>query len=204
MIDRLLRRRRSQRGAVLVETAMVLPFLMVIVLGVLDVGLAWRASMTVTSATRAGARVASNMGIDWDADRQTLLAIGAGLGRIPASQIERVVIYRSTSADGAVPAACLTATALSSGGNASARCNVYRGSDVANVASLSFPTSCSGRHQFYCPSSRVNSQATSTGLDFIGVYIVNQHPTMTKMFGATMDIKDTTVMRIEPNAGNPS
>lgn len=59
-----LRRLRPsrQRGQELVEFAIVLPLLLIIVIGVMDLGRAFHASITVANASRAGARYAVSFG----------------------------------------------------------------------------------------------------------------------------------------------
>ncbi|MCB1015308.1 MAG: pilus assembly protein, partial [Acidimicrobiales bacterium] len=97
------RRRAGDRGAALVEMILFTPILVTIAIGILEYGLAWRDSITVSSTTRAGARVGSNAGNDRLADYNTLLAVQAAVASIPNAQIQRVVIYRSTTTDGKVP-----------------------------------------------------------------------------------------------------
>lgn len=199
-----LRRPRCERGAVLVEVAMILPVLMIISLAVLELGMGWKASITVSSATRSGARVASNLGRAYSADEQALLAVSAALRSIPADQVERVVIFRATGASANVPLACLSGSALAAGGSSSSGCNVYSGADLDNLDSLAFTENCLGRQRFWCPTNRVNLQSAPAGLDWVGVYIKVDVAASTSMFGATIGIDDTTIMRIEPNAGNES
>ena len=67
MIARYLRRRRDalargDRGLAMVEMAIVAPFLALIVAGILEYGTLWRDNLTVTSSSRAAARVVSNLG----------------------------------------------------------------------------------------------------------------------------------------------
>jgi hypothetical protein len=52
-------KRRSERGQSLVEFAFVIPLLVILVFGIIDFGMALRAYITVTQATREGARYAS-------------------------------------------------------------------------------------------------------------------------------------------------
>jgi Flp pilus assembly protein TadG len=47
---------RSDRGAVAVEFALLLPILLTILLGILEFGLAYNAQITITNAAREGAR----------------------------------------------------------------------------------------------------------------------------------------------------
>ena len=199
------RARRGERGAVLVEVVIMLPVLLVIALGVFDVGLGWKASMTLSSSTRAGARVATNLGISSSADKSALASIAASMGSIPASQIDTIVIYKATSATGTVPSNCLSASVKTAGGSAADLCNVYSATDMNNAATSSAYTGVCGssRDRFYCPTTRGNSQASSNGPDYVGVYIRINLATKTKLFGSTMTLDETSVMRIEPNAGNP-
>lgn len=198
------RRRRDERGAVLVEVVMIVPLLMMITLGVFDLGLGWKASLTVTNAARSGARVASNLGVSSAADKSALIAIAASLGTIPVGEIDYVVIYRATSADGHVPSQCVTPAARTAGGNSGSQCNVYTGAEVFAAASAStFTGSCgASRDRFWCPSTRANNQGSVGGPDYVGVYVRIKHATKTKLFGPTMVVEDQAVMRVEPNAGN--
>lgn len=201
----VVRRRRGQRGAVLVECVLIVPVLLVIALGVFDIGLSWKTSLTITNSVRSGARVASNLGRAATADKSALSSIAASLGTIPVSEIDVVVIYRATTATGEVPAGCLDSLVRTAGGSAALQCNVYSGTEVNAAASSSAYTgNCStSRDRYWCPSTRANSQALTNGPDYLGVYVRINHTTKTKMFGSTMVIKDRSVMRIEPNAGNP-
>ena len=206
MMGRVLNRRRGrgERGAVLVECVLIFPLLMMISLGVFDVGLGWKASLTVSSAARTGARVASNLGVASSADKDSLASIAAALGSVDDSEIDVVVIYRSTAANGDVPAGCLTTAVRSAGGSAALRCNVYDVTGLnAAATSTAYNGNCaSSRDRFWCPSTRANSQILTAGMDFLGVYVRLNHDTKTKIFGATMVIDDQAVMRVEPNAGN--
>lgn len=55
----MLRRFRSDRAQSLVEFALVTPMLLILVFGIIDFGLGLRAYISVTSATREGARYAA-------------------------------------------------------------------------------------------------------------------------------------------------
>ena len=89
---------RSQResGAALVEFAVIAPLLMVLIFGIVEMGLAFRDRLTVSSAVQSAARIGSVLGTDGDSDFATLQAITAGLnGQLDASNISAVYIYRS-------------------------------------------------------------------------------------------------------------
>ncbi len=55
------RARRDERGAVLVEAIIVIPIMMMITLGIVEYGGAYREDATIAAASRAGARVASSL-----------------------------------------------------------------------------------------------------------------------------------------------
>ena len=59
MVNRLLPRRlRSERGAELIELALVLPILLLVFAGIVDFGLLLQRLITVNNAAREGARIA--------------------------------------------------------------------------------------------------------------------------------------------------
>ena len=195
------RRRLGDRGAALVEMILFTPILVMIAIGILEFGLAWRDSITVSSTTRAGARVGSNAGNDRMADYNTLLAVQAAVASIPNAQINKVVIYKSTRTDGVVPPECTTATGgVDSGG---VQCNVYTGAQLASLASTQFSTSgstCSAGSPdvSWCPLGRQSQQ--SAGADYLGVWISVSHPYVTRIFpGSGLTITDSAVMRLEPS-----
>src|SRR6185436_14114397 len=49
---RSLRRRRSERGGIIVESALALPLFLLVVFGSMEFGLAFRRSLTLTNSTR--------------------------------------------------------------------------------------------------------------------------------------------------------
>jgi Flp pilus assembly protein TadG len=52
------RRFRSQRGAAIIETALTLPILLLVAVGIFEFGRAYQTSQVLTNAAREGARVA--------------------------------------------------------------------------------------------------------------------------------------------------
>ncbi len=207
-----MKRRRSERGTLTIEAVLVVSFLLTFSLASLDIGTAWRASLGISNAVRSGARVGSAAGIASNADYQILLSIGSSLGRNSVSEVERIVIFKATTSS-TVPAGCLSNSAKSAGGSSGNHCNVYSSSDLAavlaspNSVPAEFQGACPGTgtrwDRFWCPSSRVNAVGMAgAGPDYIGVYLNVAHATSTKLFGSTIDIDDTFVMRIEPQAGS--
>lgn len=69
----------GERGATLVEMAIVLPILLLLVFGIVELGLAFRSYLTASNAAHAGSRMVAVMGNDPEADCEALAEIGAAL-----------------------------------------------------------------------------------------------------------------------------
>jgi Flp pilus assembly protein TadG len=195
-----LRKRRAEgdRGAAVVEFALMAPVFALLVAGVLEFGLAFRDSMTVSNALRAGARVGSNAGRERAADYTILKAVEAAMAEVPSSRILRVIVYKASTSNSAVPASCL---AVSGSGGVAGSCNVYQASDLARPAS-DFTAACTGNtgsspDRYWCPTGRQAQQAL--GADYLGVYMEVRYTYVTKIFpGSGITIRDRAVMRLEP------
>lgn len=188
--------RRPERGSTLVEFAMVLPLLALMTFGVLEFGLALQDRMTVQTATRTGVRVGSAAATTVDADKNLLLGLGSAISNIGTENVDWVLVYKSSTADGAVPAACADpAQAVNS------TCNLYTGAQLSQIIAGTFPATWFGcgvtaLDRFWCPSARQAIQAV--GPDYLGVRVQARHPMLTGFFGSTLAISSQGVMRLEP------
>ena len=201
--DPVTGRRRDDRGAIFVQMAIILPFLITLVLGVFELGMGWRAQMTVSNSARAGARVASNVSVDPLADYTTLSSVGSSIRSINNITVNWVTIYKVTSTDITPPANCVTAAAITAHGNAGSSCNTYSGAEltaVVNGIQTGFGNCAAGgaKDAKWCPTTRVVDQASTNGPDTIGVAMSITYPTFTKLFGSTRTIIDKFAMRLEP------
>lgn len=193
----------GERGAALVELTLIIPVLTLLALGTGELGLAWRSSSTLTAAARAGARVAASQGKAVAADHQTLLATMSALGHIAPTDVQFIVIYKASAADGAVPASCLT-------GSVTGSCNRYSSTDVLNVynnptTSLTGfdTTNCNAQlDRYWCPSTRNNIQNALVPLDRVGVYVQANHRSATGLSQFSLTLSDNASMVIEPKAGS--
>lgn len=96
---------KSERGASLVEFAMITPLLMILIFGIVEMGLAFRDRLTVASAVQSSARIGSVLGTDADSDYATLQAVTAGLnGQLEPTSLTGVIIYRSDETGAFFPA----------------------------------------------------------------------------------------------------
>jgi Flp pilus assembly protein TadG len=197
---RRARRRRMEgsRGAALVEFVLIAPVFALIVAGVLEFGLAFRDSMTVSNALRSGARVGSNAGRERLADYTILKSVEAAMKEVPTSRILRVVVYEADTSNSSVPASCLTTTAIANRGVAGL-CNTYSPSDLTLTTASFSGTTCASNapDAMWCPTTRQNQQAL--GADYLGVYMEVRYTYITKIFpGSGVTIRDRAVMRLEP------
>lgn len=207
--SRLRRRADDDRGAALLELLTILPFLALLVVGIVEFGLTYRDNLTVTNAARSGVRVGSNAGSERRADYEIIRAVQSALQDIPTSAIERVVVYDANIGGSLLedpPSICKTTVA--NGVNAvGAHCNVYHGSDFQTVG---FPapgdfgaptdTACAGgdRDIIWCPTDRIDDQ--SIGVDALGVWISIEHDMTTGLLPwDSLTISENAIMNIEPN-----
>ncbi len=192
------RRSREDRGIALLEFAMILPFLMVLVTGVLEFGSAFRDSLTVSNALRSGARVASNSGDERLADYGMIKGLEAAIRDVADSKINRIVVFDAATLT-EPPAACKAGTSVAD------VCNVYDPSDFlrpqADFEALNpfDPDLChpTAPDAAWCPLERSTDQATGT--DRIGVRIEVFLPYRTGLFpGSGLTVTDSVIMRLEP------
>ena len=203
MIRRRLagRRRDGEEGLALLETAIVAPFLILLVLGIWEFSNGWQSNLTIQATVRAGARTGSGLGNDRAADYSVLQAIKAGLTDFSASDIQQVIVYRATAVNGDVPSTCIT-----SGSSDALDCNSYTGTQVNTLTMAAFTgdaiTGCTGTSpdRFWCPTGRSVSQLSP---DYVGVYIRALSRYQTGFFpGSGITVEKTMVMRIEPKVAS--
>lgn len=197
MRRRVLRRARGEDGAALVELAVCTTLLIVIAFGIVEFGNAWNRKLEVETASRAGARVGSGLGKDRTADKGLLQATVSVLNDFGLSNVNYVVVYKSTTTDGKRPGTCgndppVAATGL---------CNVYTGAQLQNLGSLDFTSTCTGNSgsavdKNWCPTGRQNVQ--SLGSDYLGVYVQANYVTATGLFKSPFSLSSRAVMRLEP------
>jgi hypothetical protein len=172
-----------ERGAVLVEAAVIFPVLIFIVLGICEYGLAYRNSLTVSSSSRAGARTASALARNSTYGTDARDAVAAALTALPKARWQEVWIYKAQKPTDANPG-------MPDSGNFSSCSQCMRFTwDNASGAWVQDPSS----------SWTATSQDACAGeADYVGVYVKAQHQYVTKLFGSTRTLQDHTVMRFEP------
>lgn len=187
-------RLRGQRGAALIEAALVTPAFLIIVFFSLELGLLFRDSLTTDNASRSGARAASTQGNSAEADYFIIRTIEHGLEAMGLRNLDYVVVFKATGPNDDVPGSCTTASR-------NGLCNRYTASDffVEMDDALGRDTGhfrCGGLDSAWCPTTRETS--LRAGTDFIGVHVQTKHSYVTRLFGSGQPLGATTILRIEP------
>lgn len=195
-----MRQRRGDKGAVLVEFVLVVPIFALLLMGVVDLGMAYRESLNLSGAVRSAARQATSAGTTRNADFLALQAFEATMGQAHNVTIEKVVIYNTTDTGGdPLDPSCFT----SSNPPASAKCNVYTGTQISQIGTdylthFGSANACDpgAWDASWCPLVRHDLQGDPP--DYVGVYAVVSYRSWTSLFPATRTLTDRAVLRIEP------
>ena len=199
-MTRLTSTEDRERGAALVELAIVTPLLIALALGVFEIVVAWGHSQTVVEAARGASRTATQTGQAEQADQLALRSVKAAFDNTWVD-VQRVVVYDSTSPDGSPPAGCVATGVTTS--PAGLNCNVYVSADLGDVLNDSRfyngPDCGSGKSSNRCPTLRNNEL---DGAQWVGVWVEFEQPWLTGAFAlGNYTITESTVMRMEPRAG---
>lgn len=190
------RSRGDEHGAALVELTVVLPLLVLIVIGIIEFGAAWSNKLKVETAARGGARVGSSLGAARLADYNLLQSVKSVLSDTGLSNVDYVVVFKVSTANGAIPSGCGGSAPTSQTG----KCNVYTGAQLASLAPGQFSgtTSCDGTalDRWWCPTSRQSVQ--HIGPDYLGVWVKAKSETLTNFFGSPLQLESAAIMRLEP------
>jgi len=190
-------RASGERGAALVELAVVLPLLLLIAFGVVEYGSAWNRKLQMETAARSGARVGSSLGNTRLADYGLLQGVKSAINDIGLSNVDYVEVFKSTATDGSRPAGnCASTTPTSVSGS----CNVYTGAQLQSLTQADFTgtVTCDATapDRYWCPLNRQNVQ--SIGADYIGVWIKARYVTITGLFKSPFFLTSAAIMRLEP------
>ncbi len=207
-MGRALRSRRSERGAALIEAAIVTPVFFALIFGIFEVGLLFRNELTTSNASQQGARAASVGGSGPQTDYLVIRSVEHGLAPIDLQRLDVVVVFRADGPDDTVPAACLTASQVYDPLNpAQPACNRYTPIDffaeyedpVSGVDTGNFQCGTLAIDRYWCPDDREIS--LGAGTDYVGVYVQTRHDFISGLFGSNRTLDATTIIRLEPAVG---
>jgi hypothetical protein len=93
-----MRERANERGATLVEAAIVLPLMLLIVISILELGVAFKDFLTTDFAAKEGARVGAIAGNDPEADCLIVQSIIEGYTATDIEKLDGIRIYQVNDA----------------------------------------------------------------------------------------------------------
>ena len=178
------RKREGQRGAVLIEAAIVMPLLITLVMGIIEFGMVFSDMQTVGASSRAGARSAVAYSRQLGYDTQAVDAVASALtARTTGTPLE-LWIYKVAS----------TGTAKTNGApegypnfeNCTTYCQKYTWNGTSWVKDPSTTWLFSSMNACTLP------------LDELGVRVKVRHTMVTGMFGSSITLTDKSIMRLEP------
>jgi len=206
MVSVRRRRRTGERGASLVEAALVTPVFFLLIFSLIEFGLLFRDSLTTTNAAHQGARSISVAGQAPEADYGVLQAVERGLGAINPKDLDFVVVFRADGPDDVVPAACLNASQpLLSPSQTSPACNRYLPADLdralddaAGNDAGNFRCGTNAVDRFWCPTDRETNIAS--GVEYAGLHVQTRHRFVTGLYGDGKVLSTTRIVRLEPES----
>jgi Flp pilus assembly protein TadG len=163
--------------------AMIFPMLILILIGIFELGGAFRDMLTTSNAVRDGVRILTAKGDDIDADCAALLAAVDTLtlaGRF--DDLQRIEIYKADANGNQIGAGTTNTYTFTFGDPEDS--NDWNGYPATN----------------YPPSSRYVLAGGATPLDIIGMRIVHRHDWFTQFppFTGFITINETAISRVEP------
>lgn len=198
--------RSGQRGAGVLEAAIVAPVFFLLIFGIMEMGLLFRNYLTLGSSVTDAARTAAIRGNDADADFQILQAFRQSFAAWDLKDFEYIVIFEADGPGAQVPASC---KGVGGASNDADNCNRYDVADLfrpmADGSDVNFggcPTDLDSLDAAWCPISRdtdLSGTGDDAGVDLIGIYVEAKHKYVTGFFADTGTLSYTQVIRLEPS-----
>lgn len=178
-----MRRRDPERGATLIEASLILPIMVLILIGTLEIGLAFKDYLTVSYATREGSRVGALAGNSTDADCAIVHSVIDVLGTGSLVNFQQIQIFKADPVSGAADVNKTNTWKLT-------------GSD---------PYDCDNDwtvQELWPASDRNTAFGATSELDIIGVRVVTTHNWITGLppFTGSFDVDEITITRMEPES----
>ena len=181
---------RSQRGAALVEAALVLPVMVALVVGIMEFGLLFTSYSTTTASTRSGARLGATRYATVTADQRlteantVAAAVAADLTVLNNAVPVGMVIYRvNPSSTEGLPVGGFPGANMA--GGCTSNCIRYAWNDSTKAMDR-------------VSGTWANPDACGVVVDSVGVFVQTKHDFITGMLGSHRFVGGHTVMRLEP------
>jgi len=176
-----MRRPKDERGAAVVETALVVSLLIMLALGAVEYGLAFREWLGLAASAREGARVGASAGPTTDGDCLILESVAAALFSTTGAEVLRVDVSDFNAA---------TQTTGST--------NSYRPFDPATDDPTNLKCGTWFRSAYAWPEGTRDNSGEDR--DWLATRVVYRHTWTTDFlwWTGTVDWQSRSVMRLEP------
>jgi hypothetical protein len=180
------RRHHHERGAAVVETAFLLPLILMLAVGMAEIGFAMISQLTGANAVREGARVAAAGRDNASVELAIIRSVEQAMCSLERGELLTLEIFKADA--GGEPY------------NAATHLNEYTPSgDLVCDSSTATALACTNG----CPWPPSLRSDSVTSLDDIGVRVTYTHEWVSSfVFRTPQTWTDTTVMRIEPDTGD--
>ena len=174
----------KNRGATMVEAALIFPLMILMTVTLLELGLAFKDFLTVSFTARDAARVGALAGNDPEADCDIIQSIVAGFGASNLQGVDIHIFKANESTGDPVVGKVNTWTLKPSG-------------DPTTCLALDWTIN----EQWPSTTRQVNVGPT-TKLDILGVTLDTTHTWVTGLppWRGTIDVSRTALQRVEPEA----
>jgi hypothetical protein len=180
----------KERGATLVEAAIAYGLLFLTLFAVIEFGLAFKDWLSVSHASREGARAGATFGQDLDADILVLRNVAGTMTPIGLEAGDRVRIYRDNN-----PTLSESTTYSYAPGTGCSSTVIPALSGCCDWT----PCPEAGRTTYVTPLwDPLDRDITAPTTDRIGVQIFYTHDWVTGFFSPAVDFNTSTVFQIEP------
>ncbi len=197
---KLKTRNSRESGASIIEAAIVVPILLLVVIGIMEYGLAFKDYLTVSYLSREGARIGALAGDDMTADCAILVGLGDLVTSNDLDRIREIHIYKANPSTGAQGSAYNRA--LYNPGNDPTQCTGQTGGQSGDGWTISYVGGG------YSPTSRgvaVSATVGGSNLDLIGVRVILDRNWVTGFgpFSGSATVDESTITRMEPEVYSP-
>lgn len=193
-------KRQLDSGASIVEAAIVIPLLLLVVIAIMEYGLAFKDFLTVSYLSREGARIGALAGDDMTADCAILVGLGDLVTSGDLARIQEIQIYEADPNTGAQTGGYNRAVYVP--GNPATLCTGQTGGQPGDGWNISYVGGG------YDPTSRGVAVSATTGgsnLDLIGVRVILNRNWVTGFgpFSGSSTVDESTITRMEPEVYSP-
>jgi Flp pilus assembly protein TadG len=191
-----VRKRRDQRGAAMVEFAIILPLVLLLTFGLIDFGFAFADAAGIKSAGRSGARIGSALSKQSGQLRSIIAAVNSGLGNSTRAQATELIVYAARPQGFSAPNSCTQGTTAGASSMCFDQIIPANAPDIFNPSSADLDAWDGAVHfQDACPANGTTVSAWK-----LSVTVKANYPFLTRFIGANVKLHETVVIDLEPTS----